>query len=266
MAARAVVEDLASRLEEQRLPGPAGVRFNSEGRAWDWGNGNYTNPANPVFNRSPRRTNLFIPSLTIDKEFDFMTVKSITSYIDNLAKGYSYQALQSTWRQVTRYNMGSIPCDPTNINTQPRNSAGQPAATGLCYQNGLYLPGALDWVDYFNFRTSRKEWTQEVRFSSNTSGRLTWVAGFYYSDSKMKVRGLENSNDNGYVQRIRGAPLAWFAGAYGLPTLAGATPARHDRHGQIAADVQRHTHIGGVARHQHCLFAATPQPSPSESL
>lgn len=38
VAARAVVEDLATRLEEQRLPGPAGVRFNSEGRAWDWGN------------------------------------------------------------------------------------------------------------------------------------------------------------------------------------------------------------------------------------
>lgn len=36
--ALAEVEAVVKRLRAQQLPGPAGVRFNSEGRAWNWGN------------------------------------------------------------------------------------------------------------------------------------------------------------------------------------------------------------------------------------
>lgn len=37
-AARAEIEALVDRLRAEQLPGPAGVRFNSEARAWNWGN------------------------------------------------------------------------------------------------------------------------------------------------------------------------------------------------------------------------------------
>ena len=37
-AAQAEVEALVARLRADQLPGPAGVRFNSEARAWNWGN------------------------------------------------------------------------------------------------------------------------------------------------------------------------------------------------------------------------------------
>ncbi|GAA3656627.1 PaaI family thioesterase [Nocardioides ginsengisoli] len=37
-AVRAEVEALAARLRAAQLPGPAGVRYNSEGRSWNWGN------------------------------------------------------------------------------------------------------------------------------------------------------------------------------------------------------------------------------------
>jgi acyl-coenzyme A thioesterase PaaI-like protein len=36
--ALAEVEAVVKRLRAEQLPGPAGVRFNSEGRAWNWGN------------------------------------------------------------------------------------------------------------------------------------------------------------------------------------------------------------------------------------
>ena len=37
-AVRAEVEALAARLRVAQLPGPAGVRYNSEGHSWNWGN------------------------------------------------------------------------------------------------------------------------------------------------------------------------------------------------------------------------------------
>ncbi|MFC7496764.1 MULTISPECIES: PaaI family thioesterase [unclassified Nocardioides] len=37
-AAQAEVEALVTRLRARQLPGPAGVRFNSEARSWSWGN------------------------------------------------------------------------------------------------------------------------------------------------------------------------------------------------------------------------------------
>jgi acyl-coenzyme A thioesterase PaaI-like protein len=37
-AVRAEVEALTARLRAAQLPGPAGVRYNSEGRSWNWGN------------------------------------------------------------------------------------------------------------------------------------------------------------------------------------------------------------------------------------
>ncbi len=37
-AAQAEVEALVTRLRTRQVPGPAGVRFNSEARSWNWGN------------------------------------------------------------------------------------------------------------------------------------------------------------------------------------------------------------------------------------
>ncbi|MEP9364607.1 PaaI family thioesterase [Nocardioides sp. CN2-186] len=37
-AARAEIDAIVARLRTQQLPGPAGVRFNSHARAWNWGN------------------------------------------------------------------------------------------------------------------------------------------------------------------------------------------------------------------------------------
>ncbi|MBM7516097.1 PaaI family thioesterase [Nocardioides nitrophenolicus] len=37
-AVRAEVDDLVARLRSAQLPGPAGVRYNSAGRSWNWGN------------------------------------------------------------------------------------------------------------------------------------------------------------------------------------------------------------------------------------
>ena len=37
-AVQAEVAALAARLRRQQLPGSAGVRYNSEGRSWNWGN------------------------------------------------------------------------------------------------------------------------------------------------------------------------------------------------------------------------------------
>ena len=37
-AVRAEVDALVARLRAAQLPGPAGVRYNSEGRSWNWGN------------------------------------------------------------------------------------------------------------------------------------------------------------------------------------------------------------------------------------
>jgi outer membrane receptor protein involved in Fe transport len=123
----------------------------------------------------PSTTNLVIPSLTLEYNFDTMNVKAITSYIADLNKQRSIDGPVSQVRDSnTLINYGDI------VIRRQFTSLGQ--IPDLNYNYGQ--------VDTRNQRIGL---TQEVRFSSAGDAKpLSWVAGVYYSN----FRGTQYFDNN----------------------------------------------------------------------
>ena len=157
------------------------------------GNGRYTTAANPSFVPSPRLTQLFLPSLTLDWDVGTTKLKSITSYLHDNTKG-------------TRFAGGG------GVRTAiiPFSVLGNVAP--------LYLQGFPDTFSYYYYANERKAWSEELRISTDPTRRLAFVGGAYFSDSKIHVHGAEHSDENIASIFFRGAPEAFFLGAYPLPS------------------------------------------------
>jgi outer membrane receptor protein involved in Fe transport len=168
------------------------------------GNGRYTTTGAPSFVPSPRLTQLFLPSLTLDWDLGGAQVKSITSYLHDNTKG-------------TRFSGGG------GVRTAiiPFSILGNVAPP--------YLQGFPDRFSYYYYTNTRKAWSEELRISTDQTRRLSVVAGGYFSDSKIHVHGGEHSNENIASIFFRGAPEAFFLGAYPLPSQRNpASPLRDD--------------------------------------
>jgi outer membrane receptor protein involved in Fe transport len=124
---------------------------------------------------SPSKTNLQIASLSAEYNFEHMTVKSITSYIDDQTKTVTDQR---TPQGGLRSN--SIYIDPV--------LGRQVLANGPAFHPAL---GAEAWgvSGYFVSNNRRYGITQEIRFSSagGEAERLSWVGGVYYSNIRGKA-------------------------------------------------------------------------------
>ncbi len=115
-----------------------------------------------------------LPSLTLDFDFDKISVKSVTSFFDYATEshpdfGHATLALTGGTGFVGGFN-------------------GLPNTSSLIANLPLY-------ASKFDTRGRVETWAEELRFASTDSdARLSWVAGIYYSDTSMDTNGQLNAN------------------------------------------------------------------------
>lgn len=131
---------------------------------------------------TPSKTNLQIGSLSMQYDFPTMTVKSITTYIDDQTKEVAQQT--SPGSPQGGYRSSAAYVDPQfGLRLQPRGP----------YFNPNFGPVGRGFTGYFISDNKRYGVTQEIRFSSTggDAARLSWVAGAFYSNIRGKA-GYDN--------------------------------------------------------------------------
>jgi len=147
----------------------------------------------------PSTSSMRIGSLTIDYDFEHMTMRSITSYIEDTNRTLSYEGTQISNMHIgARYEGITVPSGiGFNANYQ--------AARG--FGNGN-----------FNGTNQRYGLSQEIRFSSPGDARpFNWVAGVFYSN----IRGKQHWENNYYSLEALAAALYGISveQRYGVPAL-----------------------------------------------
>jgi iron complex outermembrane receptor protein len=106
--------------------------------------------------QQPRDDKFTLASITGDYEFEDFSIKLITSNFHRNANSYV---------DATSYDLSQFVPTPTSL-------------TG-----GVFLPTDPNYMTRALFTTGQKNWTSELRFTSNTgpSDRLSWVFGAYYT-------------------------------------------------------------------------------------
>jgi iron complex outermembrane receptor protein len=135
---------------------------------------------------SPATARLMIPSFNIDYDLHFMSIKSITSYLQDQQIGVH--------------------------NDQPSNNI-----TAL--QNGVQMLYALpDENAAFHYDNQRHGISEEVRFSSGPDAkRLTWVGGIYYSHTNTHSYNYTTEDLETLSRVLRGVSATTIFGAPDLP-------------------------------------------------
>jgi outer membrane receptor protein involved in Fe transport len=189
------------------------------------GNGFYssTKPGDVEYYASPRNSRLLLPSLTIEKDFDSFSVKSITSYIDDATKGQTFSGgTGGGTRNLGTYIWGTTSCvDGINRlrpGLNPKDAEG-------CYRGIRYVDGFPQSADWYNYENQREGLTEELRFTSSTSGPLTWVGGAYTNNSEIHMHGRETSNEDAAARQLSGISGVWRGGGYFLPQWGVNSPA-----------------------------------------
>ncbi|MEO6340003.1 MAG: TonB-dependent receptor [Caulobacteraceae bacterium] len=167
---------------------------------------NYASTIKSTPVKTPRTSTLFLPSLTLQYDFDHMQVKSITSYFNDRAKGISQLVMQEP-----------ISASTTN---QAGFTSSTPGPLGLSSFNP-YTP--LFSALYYN-KSARSGISEELRFASEPNAKpFNWVAGLYFSSYHQHsyAYDLEDANtlylsmfgvteDRRYVSTIAGRPFAGY--------------------------------------------------------
>ncbi|MDB5461306.1 MAG: TonB-dependent receptor [Caulobacteraceae bacterium] len=134
---------------------------------------NATNDQCPAY--QPQTNTVSIPTVTIDYRFDGVSLKSITSYVDQRNKG----------------------SQPMFVNSLGTANGGNPFVFNLPYM----------YAQYF-YKTFETQWNQEFRLSSTEAdGRLQWVAGLFYNNSKSQSNAYDIETANAYTLTLKGVPL-----------------------------------------------------------
>jgi outer membrane receptor protein involved in Fe transport len=189
------------------------------------GNGYYnsTNPGDVKYFASPRITRLMLPSLTIDGDFEAFSVRSITSWIDDATNGQTFSGgTGGGTRNLGTYIWGTTACVDGFNRPRPGLNPGDPQG---CYRGIRYVDGFPNYADWYNFDNERTAKSEELRFTSNSSGPLSWVAGAYYSTSEIHMHGRETSNENAVSEYLSGLGSMWRGGGFALPQWGVNTPA-----------------------------------------
>ena len=151
--------------------------------------GNFAGQNQAQPDKTPRTSTLFLPSLTLEYNFDHMQVKSISSYFNDRAKGVSQLTMQEP---VSNAQAGPQSGDGSTLGTSP-------FPANVPFFNGLYY--------YHNARSGISE---ELRASSaNSDSRLTWVGGVYFTSSHEHSYAYDAEDTN-----------ALYLGMFGVPESA----------------------------------------------
>jgi outer membrane receptor protein involved in Fe transport len=248
-------------LPNKYYPGGSFGPYNQYG-PYKVGTGFYIDESHQVLpQRSSRKTELQIPTLTLDFDAGFMDVKSISSYVyDNTSgpvqtgaglRGGAFSPSGGNFDASGAY----VPCaGPTGTrvdSTQPgctgvgtaggynavvRNADGsirtqinpisgavEPVA-GAAVLGGFgaaapFLVGQPFSFTEYQFKNVRRQFTQEIRFSSKPgAGPFSYVAGLYFSRGALRQPGSVLSNENELIYAIRGVDEAFTTF---IPNLSG---------------------------------------------
>ena len=150
----------------------------------------------------PATTSIRVASLTADYDFPTMTVKSITSYLQDQLKSEG-----GNWSLITSRDASATygPIGPIN-----RGIPISSQCDTQCLGQQLF---------YANNR--RYGFTQEVRFASSGDARpLSWVAGVFYSNMRI-TSGLKSTLYDPAQLRLEGLTVAQSFGAPLTETASG---------------------------------------------
>jgi outer membrane receptor protein involved in Fe transport len=174
-------------------------------------------------NLNPTTTLVQIPTLTLEYNFPHMSVKSITSYIDDETKGMQLDTSQLSFRNLNGRYVGP-----------------ETPAAGVAVPRGFGF--IAQYPDFYlgngNFTALNKRYgvTQEVRFSSEANARpFSWVAGVFYAN----MHGNSDYRGQYDLERIAGLLYGITAEQrYGVPPLpnANGAPIIFDTHQQDTHD------------------------------
>jgi len=126
-------------------------------------------------NLNPTTTMVQLPTLTLEYDFDNMSFKSITSYIEDQTKGIQQDTSQLSFRNIRdgRYVGPDTP------------AGGVPVPRGF----GFIAQYPDFWAGNGNIDAVNKRFgvSQEFRFSSRADARpFSWVAGVFFSNMRGK--------------------------------------------------------------------------------
>ena len=156
---------------------------------------------------SPTKTNLQVASLTLDYDFDVMTARAVTTYLDDTTKTLSSQTTpQGGLRSSSYYD------DPV---LGRQFIANGPSFHPVLGESSVNVNG------WFNSNNRRYGLVQELRFASEGESRLTWVAGVYYSNIRGKA-GYDNYQPLDFIsQKLYGLTTLDRYGVKGVETTPG---------------------------------------------
>ena len=132
-----------------------------------------TNDQCPAY--QPQTNTLSVPTVSLDYRFDGVSLKAITSYVEQRNKGNQ----------------------PMFVNSIGTANAGNPFVFNLPYM----------YAQYF-YKTRETQWNEEVRLAStDTSKRFQWVAGAFYNSSNSQSAAYDLETANAYTLVLKGIPL-----------------------------------------------------------
>jgi outer membrane receptor protein involved in Fe transport len=187
--------------------------------------------------RTPRKTNLYIPTFTVDYDLGFAGIKSITGFVYDKTEGENVGGAGLRGGNFNVTNATYVQADPVThqaITSATGAAANRVPGTGI---NGvpaqfytpvpggfgnsptnLVLEGAPTTYTRYIYQNIRKQFTQEFRLTSNPGKNLSYVAGAYYIRSIIEQPGSVLSNEADVLSRVRGIDEAYTVN---IPQLSG---------------------------------------------
>jgi outer membrane receptor protein involved in Fe transport len=150
---------------------------------------------------SRSKTNLQVASLTFDYDFEKMSVKAVTSYIDDQTK-----TTVPEQSQLNRYPGNTLAAPLTTV-VDPVTGQSRVILSGLNFNRAFGDVPTRYQAGHFVSDNRRYGITQEIRFQSAGDARpLSWVAGVFYSNIRNPQR-----YDNYYQLAQLGSVLYGYA-------------------------------------------------------
>jgi outer membrane receptor protein involved in Fe transport len=139
---------------------------------------------------SPSKTNLQVASLTFDYDFDKMSMKAVTSYIDDQNKTVSPENSQLFFSAIS-----PLPFTPERATASlqmvadPLTGQQRVLTFGPGFNAAFGSVPARGQTGHFVTNNRRYGLTQEIRFQSAGDAKpLSWVAGVFYSNIRNPQR------------------------------------------------------------------------------
>jgi outer membrane receptor protein involved in Fe transport len=172
--------------------------------------GQQPGPNRADVSEAPRTNTLEIPSLDVEYRMPFgVTVKSITSYARDDSSGDvgGQFGARASFAPTSTTSAASIGGQFVTPGTTANVVGG--LGNGVNGNAFIIMPATPYQFSDFNYYNRASRFVQEVRFSSETTGRFTWVAGAYYMTSRQDQQLYQPATEAITSYQLRGIDEAF---------------------------------------------------------